>query len=204
MSSGLLSDLLDSQGFAVAECPPPSAGVRVSRLSRPAGSESGQAKPLKQKVVPPVPPVPTVKGEVVGEGERKNMSRWYENGCGVARVQEESSARAEGRERLYRVAEVEGLDAERVVALDDAEAGELEHLDDNVLKAYARALLTTAERKVGRVPPGSTQVVRCVGCGPVWLEPGGPDPVLACPWCLVRQQGVRLPVCPEIPKGSEQ
>ncbi|MGE0208542.1 MAG: hypothetical protein AB7S42_05310, partial [Lysobacteraceae bacterium] len=141
---------------------------------------------------------------VVGEGEGKNVSHGHGIERGVGRVQEESSARDLGGERLYRITEAEGLDAERVMALNDAEAEALEHLDDNVLRAYARALLITAERKAGRVPEGSTQVVTCAGCGPVWLEPGGPDQVMACPWCLVRTQGVRLPVCPAVPQGSEQ
>ena len=204
MSAGVLADLLDTAGFAVGDCPQASDTVRLSRLSRPIESMAGHPKPLITKAVPPVPLVPPGKGEVVGEGEGKNVSHGHGIERGVGRVQEESSARDSGRERLYRIAEAEGLDAERVMALDDAEAGELEHLDDNVLRAYARALLITAERKAGRVPEGSTQVVTCAGCGPVWLEPEGPDQVIACPWCLVRTQGVRLPVCPAVPQGSEQ
>lgn len=204
MSTGVLGNLLDTAGFAAADCPQASDAVRLSRLSRPDESKAGQPNPLKTKAVPPVPPVPPGKGEVVGKGERENVSHGHGVERGVGRVQEESSARNSGRERLCRIAEAEGLDTERVMTLDDAEAGELEHLADNVLRAYARALLITAERKAGRVPEGSTQVVRCAGCGPVWLEPGSPEQVIACPWCLVRMQGVSLPVCPAVPKGSEQ
>ncbi len=204
MSAGVLADLLDSAGFAVGDCPQASDTVRLSRWSRPHEGMAGHGKPLNPKAIPPVPRVPPGKGEVVGEGEGKNVSHGHGIERGVGRVQEESSARDLGGERLYRITEAEGLDAERVMALNDAEAEALEHLDDNVLRAYARALLITAERKAGRVPEGSTQVVTCAGCGPVWLEPGGPDQVMACPWCLVRTQGVRLPVCPAVPQGSEQ
>ena len=204
MSAGVLADLLDTAGFAVGDCPQASDTVRRSRQSRPDESMAGYTKPLNSKAIPPIPPIPPGKDEVVGEGEGKNVSHGHEIERGVGRVQKESSARDEGQERLYRIAEAEGLDVERVVALDDAKAGELEHLDDKVLRAYARALLITAERKAGRVPEGSTQVVTCTGCGPVWLEPGSPDQVIACPWCLVRTQGVRLPVCPAVPQGSEQ
>lgn len=204
MSAGVLADLLDTAGFAAADCPQASDAVRLSRLSRPSHDRPGHPKSLKTKAVPTVPAVPTGKGEGVGERERENVSHGHGVERGVGRVQEESSARDLGRERLCRIAEAEGLDAERVMALDDAEPRELDHLDDNVLRAYAWALLITAERKAGRVPEGSTQVATCAGCGPVWLAPDSPERVIACPWCLVRMQGVSLPVCPAVPKGSEQ
>jgi hypothetical protein len=122
----------------------------------------------------------------VGEEEK-------ETGAGGAGAAGESSARRMAADRLRRVAEAEGLDVARVLALDDAEPGELVELPDEVLACYARALIETAEREAGRVPEGWSVAAVCAGCGPVWLGAGSPERVVSCPWCWNRKAGRVLP-----------
>ncbi|PKM16091.1 MAG: hypothetical protein CVV12_04885 [Gammaproteobacteria bacterium HGW-Gammaproteobacteria-2] len=93
---------------------------------------------------------------------------------------------------LRNAAEAEGLDAVRVLALDDADPQDLAPLPDATVRAYARALIATEQRKAGRVPAGWTQASACNGCGPVWLWPGAAR-VLACPWCWNRVRGLPVP-----------
>ena len=45
----------------------------------------------------------------------------------------------------------------------------------------------------GEVPKAYTQPVTCSGCGPVWLWPGAPARLIACPWCFRRKAGKRFP-----------
>ena len=105
----------------------------------------------------------------------------------------DSSARAEASRRLAAAAEAEGLDAATVAALDDAEPADLVALSDAVLRVYAQSLVTTAKRRDGIVPDGWTVPATCSGCGPVWLWPGVPARVIACPWCWNRADGLPIP-----------
>ena len=61
-----------------------------------------------------------------------------------------------------------------------------------LLHALALALETRRQRERGEQPASYTLAAVCDGCGPVWLWPGAPTRVLACPWCHVRGK-VALP-----------
>lgn len=63
----------------------------------------------------------------------------------------------------------------------------------DTLAAYLRALDNGAVMDAGQVPPGFTVACYCQGCGPVWLWPGCPERVRACPWCSRRKAGKRVP-----------
>jgi hypothetical protein len=64
---------------------------------------------------------------------------------------------------------------------------------DSELLGYLRALDTSACMDIGAIPPGYSQAATCAGCGPVWLWPGVPAHVLACPWCFRRHAGKTIP-----------
>jgi len=55
-----------------------------------------------------------------------------------------------------------------------------------VLQALALALERRWQMAQGQRPAAYTQAAVCDGCGPVWLWPGAPGRVLACPWCHLR------------------
>lgn len=97
------------------------------------------------------------------------------------------------RLRLIRLAQADGLPARTVLKLAGAELDTLDGYPDATVLAYARALLATAERRAGRVPAGWFEAVHCAGCGPVWLWPGAPQRVRACPWCWNRRDGLPVP-----------
>lgn len=61
------------------------------------------------------------------------------------------------------------------------------------LPDYLRMLEKGEAMDRGEVPKGYTKVVTCGGCGPVWLWPGAPAHVIACPWCFRRKAGKRFP-----------
>ena len=52
------------------------------------------------------------------------------------------------------------------------------------------------QRERGERPPTYTQAATCDACGPVWLWPGAPARVLACPWCFNRRAGKPVPQPP--------
>lgn len=56
--------------------------------------------------------------------------------------------------------------------------------DLDALRAFAAIITTRRHRERGKVPPSYTATTVCRACGPVWIFPGGPPAVLACPWCL--------------------
>lgn len=65
--------------------------------------------------------------------------------------------------------------------------------DPELLRGYAETIATTRQVRAGIVPDGWTGVFRCARCGPVYLQPGGPKDLLACPWCFNRAQGLPVP-----------
>lgn len=56
--------------------------------------------------------------------------------------------------------------------------------DPQAIAALLRLQATRAARHRGRVPSHYTTRALCATCGPVWLWPGAPAHVIACPWCL--------------------
>jgi hypothetical protein len=160
----------------------------------------GQCRDAESKAgcgVPAVPAVPAEKSKVEGVCSGKAV----QPGAGGAGMDGKSSARGPGRDQLRRAAEAAGLDPARVLALDDAEPGDLDGLTPPELAGYALALVETAERMAGRVPAGWSQRSECAGCGPVWLGAGSPSYVLACPWCLNRKAGLRA-ARPAVRRGA--
>ena len=61
------------------------------------------------------------------------------------------------------------------------------------LPDYLRTLEKGEAMDRGEVPKEYTKVVTCGGCGPVWLWPGAPDRLIACPWCFRRKAGKKIP-----------
>lgn len=66
-------------------------------------------------------------------------------------------------------------------------------LSADTLGAYLRVLDRGERMDRGEVPPGFTAARYCAGCGPVWLWPGCPERVTACPWCHRRRAGKPVP-----------
>lgn len=97
------------------------------------------------------------------------------------------------RLRLIRVAQAAGLPVRRTLRLADGELDTLAVCTDTEALAYANALHTRETRRAGKVPAGWAQPCRCDGCGPVWLWPGAPAHVIACPWCWNRREGAPVP-----------
>ena len=73
---------------------------------------------------------------------------------------------------------------------DDREAVEA---DPALRRGYLEAVRARRLREAGVVPDGWTATAICAGCGPVWLWPGCPSEVLACPWCFNRISGRPVP-----------
>jgi len=97
------------------------------------------------------------------------------------------------RLRLIRLAQAEGLPVRTVLKLARGELDMLDGYPEATVLAYARALLCTAERRVGHVPMAWSEAAHCDGCGPVWLWSDLPPRVLACPWCWNRLAGLPVP-----------
>lgn len=93
--------------------------------------------------------------------------------------------------RLHRIATAAGLAPETIMRT--AECEHLSGCTDATVLAYALALADSAARRAGRVPEGWTAVGDCSACGRVWLWPGVPAAVLACPWCFERAAGNAFP-----------
>lgn len=94
---------------------------------------------------------------------------------------------------LLRIAADEGMAPSLIDLLDEADINACQGESESTLRAYVRALHREADLVVGTVPATWTAVVRCRGCGPVWLWPTCPSEVIACPWCRHRKAGTRIP-----------
>ncbi len=105
-------------------------------------------------------------------------------------------AATDQRVRLLALAIGEGLDADLVHALPDADllAIPADYTDRN-LRAYVRALDADRRMDAGMIPVdwGVPVAVTCEGCGPVLLWPTSPPVVKACPWCFKRKAGKTIP-----------
>lgn len=103
------------------------------------------------------------------------------------------SKTGEQRAHLLTLAADERLPAGAVHGLDDADVAACIGLPDTTLRAYLRVRDRGAVMDAAIVPPDYTQAALCRGRGPVWLWPGGPDRVFACPWCFRRKAGKAIP-----------
>ena len=63
-----------------------------------------------------------------------------------------------------------------------------------LLEDFAHAVMCTAMRLEGRVPPNYTATTVCAKCGPVFTFPGSYENVLGCPWCFNRVRGLPIPI----------
>jgi len=98
-----------------------------------------------------------------------------------------------GRAHLLALAADELLPAGLVHRLSADDVAACAGESDETLRAYLRALERSAMLAAGQCPPEFTSPALCYGCGPVWLWPGSPSRVLACPWCRVRPKLRTLP-----------
>lgn len=137
----------------------------VPKLSRSADGAVSQAG----RSVPAVPLVPAL-------AHKSNRAR-----AGELRDQLMDLARAESI----------ALASVKALSVDDLLAYEGESTE--TLRACLLAIDRGATMDAGQVPLRYTQVVRCLGCGPVLLWPGCPDRLIACPWCFRRKAGRAVP-----------
>ncbi|WP_147653992.1 hypothetical protein [Vulcaniibacterium gelatinicum] len=102
---------------------------------------------------------------------------------------------ADLRAHLLTLAADEGLPADRVHALDDADVAACADLPDDTLRAYLHLPERGQRMDAGQVPPEWGEPARrtCEGCGPVLLWPECPPVVKACPWCFRRKAGKAIP-----------
>jgi hypothetical protein len=67
-----------------------------------------------------------------------------------------------------------------------------------LLRGHAATIAVTRQVRAGQVPEGWTGVFQCAGCGSVYLQPGGPEDLHGCPWCVNRAQGLPIPRPPKV------
>lgn len=100
------------------------------------------------------------------------------------------------RLHLLALAAGEGLPADLVQCLPDADVAACEGYTDAELLGYLRALVARQRMDGGMVPLewGGDVAGTCEGCGPVLLWDTCPPHVLACPWCWNRRSGLSVPM----------
>ena len=105
------------------------------------------------------------------------------------------AASADLRARLLTLAEADHLPADLVHALPDADVMTCKGETDATLTAFLRALQASRDMDQGLIPQGwgGAVAASCEHCGPVWLWPGAPARVQACPWCFRRRAGKWIP-----------
>lgn len=107
--------------------------------------------------------------------------------------QESHGGTFEMRAHLLHLADAGTLPASIVHRLHADDVGGCAGLPDETLLAYLRAQDRGTVMDAGIAPESYTQAAHCDGCGPVWLWPGAPDRLIACPWCFRRKAGKSLP-----------
>lgn len=70
---------------------------------------------------------------------------------------------------------------------------EEEPLTDAERAAIQYCEMAAKEREAGRVPASYTSTTKCGACGAVYIFPGSPNHVDACPWCHNRVRGLPIP-----------
>lgn len=96
------------------------------------------------------------------------------------------------RARLLAIAAGAGL-SDALGEVPDDELNAYDSQPDQVIVAGLRILHDQRLMATGVVPEGWTEPVTCQGCGPLYLWPGCPSHVIACPWCRHRKAGVVVP-----------
>jgi len=114
-----------------------------------------------------------------------DLPNHLQNISGTAPEKMQTRLRAMAADARVRLAIVERLPADELTACADC--------TDTELRGYLRALKYGATMDSGQCPPDYVEPATCAGCGPVWLWPGAPDRVLACPWCFRRKAGKPVP-----------
>jgi len=106
------------------------------------------------------------------------------------------------RLRLHELADAEVISDALVYGLPDSDLAELNGANDEVLRAYLRALRDSALRESGWPPDDETATIRCARCGPVYAAPevarvlpvvNGLPTAAGCTWCLNRGAGLPIP-----------
>ena len=116
---------------------------------------------------------------------------WVSRGTPSEGVTPVASGATAQRERLRRLAKAAGVPWDAINRRAEVEG--LAGYSDDELRGYAHLLHLCALRDMGRVPDGWDVAAVCEGCGAVWLWPGVPAFVIACPWCVQRRAGVPFP-----------
>lgn len=97
------------------------------------------------------------------------------------------------RRRLLALADGEGVPAELVYALSDADLLARVGMADWPLSAFLRSLERSARMAQGFVPVGWTRAGYCPSCGPVFLPAEGVSADASepgrCPWCQHTSEG---------------
>ena len=75
----------------------------------------------------------------------------------------------------------------------DGVVDEAPQLTDAERAAVAYCEMAAKEREAGRVPASYTSTTKCGACGAVYIFPGSPNHVAACPWCYNRVRGLPIP-----------
>lgn len=114
-----------------------------------------------------------------------------------------ASLKSDLRGRLQALAKCDEVPSALVDGLSTADLAACDNLEDDTLRAYLRALRRGSDMDADVVPKGYTLAGRCDGCGPVWLWPGSPARVVACPWCFRRKAGRDVPRPWESNHGNE-
>lgn len=141
----------------------------------------------------------SLAAEKAGEGPNDELTKLTEPGF-VSFGSDQNGPRGEistdPLSRLLRIAASEGVDPGVVHRLTTADLAACAGEPEETLRAYVRALRRDVDLAAGAVPTGWTETVNCHGCGPVYLWPGCPSHVIACPWCRHRKAGTAIPTPP--------
>ena len=107
------------------------------------------------------------------------------------------------RARLASLAESNGMDASVVNDISTSEIDAYIGHSDVLLIASLRVLAERRQMASGALPAHWTEPVTCHGCGPVYLWPGCPSHVIACPWCRHRKARTAVPMPPPSSPAQE-
>lgn len=148
----------------------------------------------------------SLSAEKAGEGPNDELTKLTEPGFvsfGGVRNGPRGEISTDPLPRLLGIAASEGVDLDVVHGLGKADLAACAGEPEETLLAYVRALRRNVDLATGVVPAGWSETVNCHGCGPVYLWPGCPTHVIACPWCRHRNAGTAIPTPPPSPTLQE-
>lgn len=135
--------------------------------------------------IPAIPAIPRPReGARIAESQKSQRAEVEKTEIGVMRA------------HLLELAKLERLPADLVHHLHDDDLRAIpEDFTERNLTAYLRELLAAREMDAGAIPEswGGAIEATCEGCGPVYLWPGAPVRLKACPWCFRRKAGKTIP-----------